>query len=122
MKFTSLNQVPTESVVHNPDIKKKVMLRWGDLPHLTNFSQARFAPGQSAPSHAHYDMCEVFFVESGSGNICINGQDYTLLPGSCIAVEPGEFHEVSSNGEEELVLTYFGLRVEDIRLEKNIEN
>ncbi|BAZ06291.1 cupin domain-containing protein [Calothrix sp. NIES-3974] len=110
MKFTSLHDLASESVVHNPAIKKKVMLRRGDLPHLTNFSQARFAPGQSAPSHAHDDMYEVFFVESGSGKICIDGEDYPLLPGNCVAVEPGEFHEVRNDGEEELILTYFGLQ------------
>lgn len=112
MKFTSLNNISEEAVSHNPEIKKKVMLRFGDLPHLTNFSQARFAPGQSAAAHAHQDMCEVFFVESGSGLILVDAKEYSLLPGSCIAVEAGEIHEVINNGTDELVLTYFGLRVE----------
>ncbi len=78
MITTSLKDLPEESVSHNPEIKKKVMLRFGDLPHLTNFSQARFAPGQSAPKHAHQDMCEVFFVESGSGVIYINAKENPL--------------------------------------------
>ncbi|MEO0935016.1 MAG: cupin domain-containing protein, partial [Cyanobacteria bacterium J06641_2] len=39
MKFTSLDNLPQEAVSHNAEIKKKVMLRFGDLPHLTNFSQ-----------------------------------------------------------------------------------
>ena len=112
MKLTSLKDLPEESVSHNPEIKKKVMLRFGDLPHLTNFSQARFAPGQVASAHAHEDMCEVFFVESGSGFISINGKKYPLLPGSCVAVDVGEVHEVVNTGTDELVLTYFGLRVE----------
>ena len=112
MKLTSLRDIPEQAVSHNPDIHKKVMLKWGDLPHLTNFSQARFSPGQIAPSHAHSDMCEVFFVESGSGIICINKKDYPLEPGVCVAVDLGEFHEIRNNGSTELVLTYFGLRVE----------
>ncbi|BAY37636.1 cupin 2 domain-containing protein [Nostoc sp. NIES-2111] len=112
MITTSLNDLPEEPVSHNPEIKKKVMLRFGDLPHLTNFSQASFAPGQTASAHAHQDMCEVFFVESGAGVIRINGQEYPLLPGNCVAIEAGETHEVINNGATELVLTYFGLRVE----------
>lgn len=111
MKQTALNQLPPEAVSHNPAIQKKVMLRSGDLPHLTNFSQARFAPGQVAAAHAHADMSEVFFVESGQGVIRVNGQDFSLEAGVCIAVEPGEVHEVSNTGTEELVLTYFGLRI-----------
>jgi quercetin dioxygenase-like cupin family protein len=110
MKLTSLSTLPEETVSHNPAIKKKVMLRLGDLPHLTNFSQARFAPGQVAAGHAHRDMCEVFFVESGEGTIRIDGVAHPLNPGTCIAVEPSEEHEVSNTGSTELVLTYFGLR------------
>lgn len=112
MITTSLNDLPEESVSHNPEIKKKVMLRFGDLPHLTNFSQARFAPGQSAPAHAHQDMSEVFFVEAGAGTINVDGTEYALVPGNCVAVEPGEVHEVVNTGTGELILTYFGLRVE----------
>ncbi|MGF1482453.1 MAG: cupin domain-containing protein [Cyanophyceae cyanobacterium] len=111
MKITSLAHLPEQEVSHNPAIKKKVMLQLGDLPHLTNFSQARFSPGQVAKAHAHQDMCEVFFVEAGVGTIFIDGQEYLLTPGSCIAVEPGEVHEVLNSGSTDLVLTYFGLRV-----------
>ncbi|HEY9761804.1 MAG TPA: cupin domain-containing protein [Trichocoleus sp.] len=110
MKLSSLTTVPEEAVSHNPEIKKWVLLRKGDLPYLTNFSQTRFAPGQVASAHAHEDMCEVFFVESGEGIIYIDGNPYSLTPGTCVAVEAGETHEVVNNGEGELVLTYFGLR------------
>jgi mannose-6-phosphate isomerase-like protein (cupin superfamily) len=112
VKHVALSQISEESVSHNPEIRKKVMLRWGDLPHLTNFSQARFAPGQVASAHAHSDMCEVFFVEAGTGIIKVDGQAFDLKAGVCIAVEPGEVHEVINQGNEELVLTYFGLRVD----------
>ncbi|MCC5900119.1 MAG: cupin domain-containing protein [Phormidium sp. BM_Day4_Bin.17] len=111
MKHHSLTQIPSEGVSHNPNIRKQVMLRNGDLPHLTNFSQARFAPGQVAPGHSHDNMSEVFFVESGSGTITIDGQAYPLEPGTCVAVDIGEVHEIANTGEGELVLTYFGLQV-----------
>lgn len=42
----------------------------------------------------------------------IDGQAYPLQPGTCIAVEPHEEHEVRNTGTTELILTYFGLRVE----------
>lgn len=112
MKVTSLSGVPEDSVSHNPAIKKRVMLRSGEVPHLTNFSQASFAPGQVANGHQHLDMAEVFFVESGQGIITINGSPQLLEPGTCILVEPGEHHEVVNTGSADLVLTYFGIRVE----------
>jgi quercetin dioxygenase-like cupin family protein len=112
MKLTSLTDLPSEQVSHNPAIKKKVMLRQGDLPHLTNFSQAQFAPGQIAVAHAHADMCEVFFVEAGEGIMLIDGHPHALNCGVCVAVEPDEVHEVINTGSTDLILTYFGLRVE----------
>lgn len=111
MKLTALDQLPLEAVSHNPAIKKQVMLRMGELPHLTNFSQARFQPGQVAEAHAHEDMHEVFFVESGEGTITIEGTPHALRPGVCVAVAPQETHEVVNTGDRDLVLTYFGLKV-----------
>lgn len=111
MKVTSLASLPIEAVSHNPAIQKQVMLRRGELPHLTNFSQARFAPGQVAAAHDHADMVEVFFVASGQGTIYVNDQPQPLMPGTCVVVEPGETHEVINDGDGELVLTYFGLSI-----------
>ena len=111
MKLTSLNNLPEKEVSHNRAIKKKVMLSPGDLPHLSNFSQARFAPGQVAAGHFHRDMCEVFYVESGSGIIVVDGKKYPLEKGTCVAAETGEVHEIINNGSTDLVINYFGLLV-----------
>lgn len=111
MKYTSLSQIPDEGVSHNPEIRKQVMLRKGALPHLANFSRARFRPGQSAVAHCHADMVEVFLVESGTGLIRIDGVEKPLVRGVCVAIEMGEVHELVNNGSEELVLVYFGLNV-----------
>lgn len=109
MKLTSLPTLPQETVSHNPAISKKVLLRSGTLPNLTNFSQACFPPGECAAAHHHADMYEVFFVEAGVGQIRIQDTSYLLQPGTCVVVEPGETHEVLNTGTTELVLTYFGL-------------
>ena len=110
MKITNLDRVKAKEVSHNPEIKKKVMLSMGDLPHLTNFSQAIFAPGQIATNHYHRDMCEVFFVESGEGKICVDGREFALTPGTCIAIEINEEHEITNTGESNLIITYFGIK------------
>ena len=111
MKMTNLRNLPLQAVSHNPEIKKKVMLSMGDLPYLTNFSQASFAPGQIAAAHSHQDMSEVFFVTAGEGIIKISDRSYTLTPGVCIAVEVDEVHEIINTGAKELILTYFGIKV-----------
>ena len=40
MKRVALGDILTERVFHNPEIAKQVMLRPGDVPHLTQFAQA----------------------------------------------------------------------------------
>lgn len=109
MKTTNLAEIPQEGVSHNPDILKQVMLRYGDVPFLTNFSQSRFQPGQVCDPHRHEDMWEVFFVEAGMGEIRIEGTPYPLTPGTCLVVAPQEWHELENTGDAELVLTYFGI-------------
>ncbi|MBI2022789.1 cupin domain-containing protein [Candidatus Daviesbacteria bacterium] len=109
MKLISLKNLPNEPVSHNPQILKKVILKKGLIPKLTNFSQATFKPGQIAPSHAHLDMYEVFFVTVGSGIIKINQKEYKLKKGVCVLVDPDETHEIVNSGLKDLVLTYFGI-------------
>ncbi|MEM9265039.1 MAG: cupin domain-containing protein [Cyanobacteria bacterium P01_F01_bin.13] len=109
MKRVKLSDLEAQGVSHNTAILKKVMLQPGEIPHLTNFSQATFAPGQVADAHAHSDMHEVFFVSTGTGTMTVNGIDQMLAPGVCILVEPGDVHEVKNTGEAPLVLTYFGI-------------
>ncbi|MEP6956624.1 MAG: cupin domain-containing protein, partial [Chthoniobacterales bacterium] len=108
-----LADLPIEGVSHDPEIAKQVLLRRGDVPHLTGFSRATLKPGQTAYAHQHSDMFEVFFVQSGTGVITIAGSEHALAPGVCVLVEPTEEHEISNGGPEDLVLNYFG--VEDNR-------
>ncbi|MDB9495389.1 cupin domain-containing protein [Spirulina major CS-329] len=110
MKYTSLHRQVATSVSHNGAIAKTVLLAPGEAEPVIQFAQATFPPGQIAPSHAHGDMAEVFFVESGWGEIVIEEQVHRLEPGVCVLVEPQERHEVRNTGTEPLVLTYFGVR------------
>jgi mannose-6-phosphate isomerase-like protein (cupin superfamily) len=112
MKIISLSQLPEEGVSHNPEIKKKVMLRKGEVPNLTNFSQALFKLGQAAGIHTHKDMYEIFFIENGRGIIQVEDKEYLVEKGFCIMVEPGESHDIINPASPELVVTYFGLRAE----------
>ena len=111
MKIVRLAELLEVGVSHNPQILKKVMIQQGQVPNLTNFSQFRAQPGQISPGHSHQDMVEVFLVESGHGQIEIDGQRFKLSPGVCVQVDINEQHEISNTGDQELVVTYFGIQV-----------
>ena len=109
MKHTSIDRLPTEAVSHNAKIEKRVMLRAGDIPHVTNFSRAVFPPGEVAVAHSHDDMHEVFYVQTGHASMTVNGAAFPIQEGDCIHVSPGDSHEIANTGDGELVLCYFGI-------------
>lgn len=111
MKLAILKQLPIESNVHNPKITKKILIRKGQIPHLTNLTQAIFPPGELASAHSHDDMFEIFFVEKGRGTIKINGKPYPLEEGTCVTVELGDTHELINSSSEDLVIMYMGIKV-----------
>ena len=109
MKKIFLADVVEEGVSHDPEIRKQVLLKKGDVPHLTNFSRGRLLPGQAATAHTHPNMFEVFFVESGQGIIRVDQSKQEVQAGVCVVAEPGEEHEIINTGPSELVLFYFGI-------------
>lgn len=110
MTLHQITDLPWEAVSHNPEIKKRVVLRNGDVDNLTHFAQAHFTPGQFAPSHSHPDMTEIFFVTSGTATAIVDGTKHVLTEGSCLVVQVGEEHEMRNDSDEDLLLTYFCVR------------
>lgn len=109
MKISLQEKISEEEIVHNPKILKKVMIRKGEIPNITQFAKAAFPPGEIAEKHMHEDMYEVFLTEQGSGIMEINGNKIPMEPGTCITVEPGESHEVTNTGRENLIVLILGI-------------
>ncbi|MEE9412087.1 MAG: cupin domain-containing protein [Methylococcales bacterium] len=109
MKISSLDQARQQEVSHNPIIKKRTLVKKGEIDHLTNFSEAIFPPGEIAYAHRHDDMTEVFFIQSGTGLINVDNQSIVLRQGMCITIEPNESHELKNTGTTNLVVMYFGV-------------
>ncbi len=109
MKVVDLECVVAEGLSHDPAILKRVLLRSGEVPHLTQLAQATFAPGQMAPSHAHSDMWEIFWCTAGEGSLRVAERDIPLCAGRCVVVEPGEHHELRNSGTTPLLVIVAGL-------------
>lgn len=112
MKISSIDSTSELEVSHNPKIKKHELLSRGDTEKVTIFSRAIFPPGETAGAHSHADMTEVFYVESGQGVISVNEKLITLKAGTCVVVEPNENHELKNIGSTDMVVLYFGIKIQ----------
>jgi quercetin dioxygenase-like cupin family protein len=112
LKVSSIDSTPQLEVSHNPKLKKHELLSRGDVEQVTIFSRAIFPPGETADAHSHADMTEVFYVESGQGVISVNEKPITLKAGTCVVVEPNENHELKNIGSTDMVVLYFGIKIQ----------
>ena len=109
MKRIRISELTELGVSHNARIRKRQILKNGEIGPITNYARAVFPPGEKADAHSHDDMVEVFSVESGCGEIRIDDVAYVFSAGLTVVVEPGEVHEIINTGGVELIVTYFGV-------------
>ena len=80
----------------------------GDTPGSTKFVTGRFVlqPGKSphAP-HTHPEE-EVMIIESGHGEIVVDGKTTKVGPGSVMYTTPNVSHGITNNGLEPIVFYY----------------
>ncbi len=58
--------------------------------------------------HSH-PFCEILFVFSGKGEVCIDGTTYAIKKGDLIVYNPHSIHWESTSGEAGLEMGYFGI-------------
>jgi mannose-6-phosphate isomerase-like protein (cupin superfamily) len=109
MENGDLNSAADEPVSHNSTIRKRVILRKGDVPSIMQVARVTFPPGEIAGAHAHPDMWELFFCEAGCGIMTVESRQVPLTPGAWVMVRPGEVHEVANPRELPLILHVTGV-------------
>ncbi len=109
MKIITQSDMTVEPVSHACQVDKYVKIKKGEIPHLMNLAVAVLYPSATVAAHFHEDMHEIFFVQSGCVEFCVEGQCMTLEQGSTIVIEPGETHALFNRGSVDARLLYFGL-------------
>jgi len=104
-----IDDLQDEGVSHDPDIKKRVILHNGEIPHLTHLTRFVLSPGQETKRHTHSDMDEIFFVIKGVGKVLHNDKAVEFIEGSTFIVRTGEAHVLKNSGDQELILLGFGI-------------
>lgn len=111
MILNNLSQIPLQKTSHAlfSKIQKKVFLKNGQIPHLTQFAQGYFQPGCLVPKHKHLDMYEIFLVEEGQIEVKINSKKIVLKKGDFLTIEPNENHTFQNKSKNSAVITYFSI-------------
>ncbi len=111
MKIINSAETVVTATSHAPvtAIAKKVFLKKGEIPHLTQFASGIFKSGSYVELHSHKDMYEIFMITQGSIDFVVNGENRTLSTGMGIVVEPGDEHEVRNHYGQDAHLLFFSI-------------
>ncbi len=112
MRIFHLADLPEIGVSHNPDIKKKIILGKGFVPHLMTFAQATFKPGQKVDTHVHETMTEVFYIQNGRAEFIVEGTSFEVTAGDTVVIEAGEKHSQNNPFSQAVTWLYFGIAVD----------
>ncbi|KAF9431919.1 hypothetical protein BGZ76_011522 [Entomortierella beljakovae] len=109
MKHTTFDSLPVSYVSHDSQVEKRVLLKYGDVPHVPQLAIASLKPGEQATKHSHKDMTETFHFMSGTGEMEVDGKIFEVKTGTTVTVYPMEAHEIRNTGTEILSIIYFGI-------------
>jgi len=84
--------------------------------HQVGIASGCIEPGGKANGHSHTLVEELNIFKSGSGRIQIEDKSYDVCEGSVAVIKPGEFHEISNNGD--VNLEYVAVFNSDVEADK----
>ncbi len=61
--------------------------------------------GGQVPWH-NQEQEEVYFIVSGTGEMCLGSERRTVTGGQAIFIPPNEYHQLTNIGEEQLIMIY----------------
>ena len=66
-----------------------------------------FPAGCDAREHVHTGREQVYYVVSGTGTVCINGENARIEPGMIVYVPRGAKHSTKADPEQDLMYVVF---------------
>lgn len=59
--------------------------------------------GKSSTPHYHKISQETYFILEGEGQMSVDQEEFVIRPGQACYIEPEEIHQISNQGENDLV-------------------
>jgi mannose-6-phosphate isomerase-like protein (cupin superfamily) len=90
-------------LVSSRDTRDRVDLVTEETFGLTALKADRitYHPGDTAAAHYHEDAKHFFFMLEGTGEMWVDGEQFTLSAGDVALVDAGEVHHFANPGDED---------------------
>jgi mannose-6-phosphate isomerase-like protein (cupin superfamily) len=62
-----------------------------------SLAEATLPPGSATERHYHGETEEIYYLVEGSGEMEIDGEQRTVVPGDAILIPPGAWHEIRAD-------------------------
>jgi mannose-6-phosphate isomerase-like protein (cupin superfamily) len=108
MRLSKLERLPFEPVSHDPELKKKVLVK--GVSCVEKLSHIVLVPGSRVSPHSHKKGYEVMCFVRGEALFKVKGTEVRLKKGDCLVVEPEEAHEIIEIIEETELLYFLAVK------------
>lgn len=68
-----------------------------------SLAEATLYPGKHTENHYHPKTEEIYYILSGVGRICVDGEERAINPGDAVMLPPGCSHQTWNTGSAPLV-------------------
>ncbi len=101
-KLKNLKWTDRYTYVKNIVFTEKDLLSKG-----AKFQIVKFKPKTSIKPHYHKLTSEIFYIQSGTGVIKLNSQEFNCSPNDFFLCEQRDIHEFINNTDEDLIILIF---------------
>ena len=107
IKFIRKNELIKQSVSHQNDKFKEVILKNGEIPGLLQFAKSKFNIGDKIEEHVHESMYVIFYVLKGEVIVMDDEEKVIANEGDTFVIYPLQKHSLRFNKKTELM--YFNI-------------
>jgi len=79
----------------------------------TKFQIVKFKPGVHLKPHYHKEICEIFYIQSGSGVLIMNCERFRCKADDFFLCEPGDVHGFLNDTTEDFIVLIFKTNEEE---------
>src|SRR5688500_13425174 len=101
MDVKNLDRIPAFTTKDGSEIRELLAHRNSSIRNQS-LAEARVAPGLTTALHFHCRAEEIYYILRGSGRMRIGEEWRDVAAGDAIAIPPGEVHQITNVGVDEL--------------------